>query len=256
MINAQDFLDQVAAVTKHQVGSQKVRIGFIDYEFDETKYPQEWPRVNLDGEGMTNRGYQCISGYVPMRGDRVVLLPVGKTYVILGSVERSDRDLLVPGQLVFQATRTAVQSIPTGTTTAIIWNSATYDRIGGWSSSENSSRYTPPIPGWYEFSGTGSLMPNAGGSFRDVQWRFNGVNNGPFSHSRHAHTGTTAAAAMSARTRSYFMNGTTDYVELAINHNAGVAVDTNDGAHYQPHIEVKYVGPPAAGSSPSMLSLE
>jgi hypothetical protein len=45
------------------------------------------PRVTFEGETLvTNRTYAVMSDYQPAAGDRVMMLPVGTTYVIMGSI--------------------------------------------------------------------------------------------------------------------------------------------------------------------------
>lgn len=66
------------------------------------------PKVTFDGETtMSGKTYAYISSYYPIPGDRVVLAPLGTSYVILGSVAGSpsspDR-YFVDGQFEFQRT--------------------------------------------------------------------------------------------------------------------------------------------------------
>lgn len=264
MINAQDFLDQVAAVTKHQINNQKVRIGFIDHSFEEHLYPEVWPRIVLDGEGLSHRGYQCVSTYTPMRGDRVVLLPVGKTYVILGSVDRVDRDLLKPGQLVFKAARNNAASVPSGDTNGVVmsWNIVDLDLLGSlnYDGVTNTvdvvppmQRFQPPIPGWYMFQGHIGFMSRDNG-WRRARWLVNGA---IYSGGHMSYQATTSGQMTApAPTIPIALNGSTDYVELeAAQLSTDGSLDTSTGT-LRPEMSVTYVGPLNGVSGPSQLNLE
>jgi hypothetical protein len=46
------------------------------------------PQVTFDGEdSMSGKGYPVLSTYNPTAGDRVLMLPVGNTYVVVGAIQ-------------------------------------------------------------------------------------------------------------------------------------------------------------------------
>lgn len=265
MINPEDFFDQVAAVTKHQIGDRRVRIGYIDSAFEEGRYPEIQPRVYLDGEGLTHRGYPCISSYVPMRGDRVVLLPVGENYVILGSIERSDRDMLRPGQLVFFAESNAAISMPPGdgagapawwdTVHTDLLGALNFDGVTTSSANENPpmTRFQPPVPGWYSLSGAIGFSTAGQGNWRRARWVRNGtiVGGGHWSFARPA----AGQASAPAPVMPIAMNGTTDYLELWGVHDSDANITMSTGT-LRPFMSVTYSGPLNTGAGPSLLNLE
>lgn len=111
-MDAVNLLAQLSSQAAADNPIPKVRLGYIDHSFDVTKYPQIKPRVVMDGQGMSDKGYTCISSYDPIPGDRVVLVPVGTSYVIIGAVDnpgivsevqKASRSLIYPGTLLFSA---------------------------------------------------------------------------------------------------------------------------------------------------------
>src|SRR3546814_15400927 len=63
------------------------------------------PRILFDGEAtVSQKRYQAMSGYYPKPGDRVCLIPVGTTYLVIGTVEDRPRD---PDVQIFTATDTS-----------------------------------------------------------------------------------------------------------------------------------------------------
>lgn len=67
--------------------------------------------------------------------------------------------------------QTAVQSVPNNTSTAIVFNVADVDTMGGWN---NTTTYQAVVAGRYQCSGGMSFAANATG-VRTVQWAVNGV---------------------------------------------------------------------------------
>jgi hypothetical protein len=67
-----------------------VRIGTVDPSYDPfVGYPAACPlpKITFDGEGtLSGRQYAILNGYVPAAGDRVLLVPVGNTFIVLGRV--------------------------------------------------------------------------------------------------------------------------------------------------------------------------
>lgn len=88
-----DFLRAITAFSKADAdptsANKAIRMGQIDYEYDPTDYlGGTMPRVLFDGESViSQKRYPVFSNYYPRPGDRVVLLPIGTTYAILGTCD-------------------------------------------------------------------------------------------------------------------------------------------------------------------------
>ena len=78
MIDPRDFL----ATVQTAPNSRGARLATIDPD-----YASGVPRVTFDGDStLSAGGFPFIESYDPSPEDRVVMLPVGNSYVILGSV--------------------------------------------------------------------------------------------------------------------------------------------------------------------------
>ncbi len=90
MIDPKAFLDAVAGYAADD-GQLPIRLGVVD-----PAYSSGAPKVTLEGTTtLSVSGFAFVAGYVPMASDRVVLLPAGTTYLILGKVVTAPA--LVPG---------------------------------------------------------------------------------------------------------------------------------------------------------------
>lgn len=87
------FLQSIAGYAQAQrTGSEDrpIRIATVDPAFDIEA--GLLPKVTFDGEStMSTKRYPYGSGYVPLAGDRVVMLPIGTTYWMVGSVSNHGR---------------------------------------------------------------------------------------------------------------------------------------------------------------------
>lgn len=93
-----DLLESVSSFVKDEIRRSSIgstpRLGTIDPEYIPSTYPNELPRVTFDGEStMSDKRYTVASTYHPYPTDRVVLVPVNGSYVIMNS--------LSPGAKVF-----------------------------------------------------------------------------------------------------------------------------------------------------------
>lgn len=93
MIQALDMLQSITGFVRAQSGGSADKpflIGTIDPAYVQSGYPGTLPKVTFDGEStLSGKQYAVMSGYWPAAGDRVVLAPVGTTYMILGCVSGS-----------------------------------------------------------------------------------------------------------------------------------------------------------------------
>lgn len=265
-INPEDFFDQIGATTEHQLNLKKNMAGYIDWDFDPSNYPNEWPRVILDGQGLSARTYPCLSSYQPMPGDRVILEALGSGHVIIGAVQDIPNRRLLPGMLVFKARSNQGQVIGTGAANAqeVYWDNIDLDLLSGWigavpsvagdesgPATDYSARWTCTVAGWYQLSGaigwanaTSYPAPTpAANSYRSANWRVNGADDITIpTAGRNFPIGSQNHMTPARTTNVEFEVG--DYVELrAIQQSpssAQVQLATNT---FAPTMEITYVGP-------------
>lgn len=61
------------------------RLAVVDPAYVAAAFPGTLPRVTFEGEdALTVKTYNVLSSYAPQPGHRVLLVPVGNTYVIVG----------------------------------------------------------------------------------------------------------------------------------------------------------------------------
>lgn len=123
--------------------------------------------------------------------------------------------LNVPIAVMYQ---TAGQSTLTGTANAILLDSESLDTYGGHSTTTNTSRYTPAVPGYYAVFGVIAWVGNATG-YRELMIAKNGSTTA-------VPAGCAIVPAVSVTTTvSHFAvvqcNGTTDYIEIYGQQSAG-----------------------------------
>lgn len=71
-------------------------------------YTSGSPRVTFDGEStMSTKAYPFVRSYVPVAGDRVLLVPVGTTYLIVGAISTGTGDGVPSGSVQMFAGATA-----------------------------------------------------------------------------------------------------------------------------------------------------
>src|ERR1044072_2066458 len=72
----------------------RIRLGTVDYDYDPADFLGGiYPRIMFDGEKVVSqKRYKTMVGYYPLPGQRVVLVPVGTTYLILGTVSIASQD--------------------------------------------------------------------------------------------------------------------------------------------------------------------
>lgn len=91
------FLESVAGYAQHIAKNEApsanapMRLAVIDPAYVATSYPGTLPKVTFEGEeSLSEKRYLVLArDYLPGPGDRVVMLPVGHTYIILGAITPS-----------------------------------------------------------------------------------------------------------------------------------------------------------------------
>lgn len=91
-MNPLDFLQSIAGFTQSQTAQQSAnrpfKLGTIDPAYVASSFPGTLPKVTFDGEStLSGKLYPVMAPYKPQPSDRVVLAPVGNTYVILGPLD-------------------------------------------------------------------------------------------------------------------------------------------------------------------------
>lgn len=140
---------------------------------------------------------------------------------------------------VCEARQTIVQSLATGSGTAISLDTNEIDTDGGHSTVTNNSRYTAKTQGRFMFSGGVGYATSGAGS-RWAYWSINGTALNGASQSLPGNVLRLAAPTMSG-----FFNGSTDYLELFALQNTGGALNTDVGTGalgYQSRMSVRMVG--------------
>lgn len=106
---------------------------------------------------------------------------------------------------------TAAQSVPITTQTAFTFGAEDYDTHGFHSTSVNTSRVTPTIPGYYRFTAHVFWNTTGAGTMHQLEFRKNGVTRLPCAWRQ---TGDAASWSMGPLTQVQPFNGTTDYMEI------------------------------------------
>lgn len=86
-MNGLDLLQIIARYVRAEVArtgasARPARLATVD-----PAYASGRPRVTFDGETtLSGKAYPRLSSYVPVAGDRVLMVPSGTSYVIIGKV--------------------------------------------------------------------------------------------------------------------------------------------------------------------------
>lgn len=260
MIDPVDFLAQMSSQSAADNPVPKVVLGYIDYDFDTLTYPQIKPRVLIDGQGLSTMGYQCISTYDPVAGDRVVMVPVGTSYVIVGAinnpgivteVQKAQRNFLYPGTLVFSANNNGVgQALPAASPSTVFVNwgsSLIYDPYEFWVSTTPNT-ITPTIPGVYNIVGSVTSPANsASGSPTSGRREASVWINGGISRSGWNRTDATVGTTycrVALSSKYWNANGETDYLQIRHSHegNPGTGVVFGGTSDQASVVQLIYMG--------------
>jgi hypothetical protein len=140
---------------------------------------------------------------------------------------------------VAELRQTVAQSIANGSVVAITFDAEDVDTDGAHSTVTNTSRFTGQTAGRYRFSGGAAFAANATG-YRQTFWRLNSATVNGSGALVPAITGVSSEVA--ARTMTFTLNGTTDFVELGVIQTSGGALNTAVVGADQPTMSVRWVG--------------
>lgn len=96
-----DLLQSISgfAAQSSSAGDTTVRLGTVDPAYVASSFPGTLPKVTFDGEStLSGKRYSVMGPYWPTASDRVVLVPIGGTYLIVGALD-ADASALVGGTL-------------------------------------------------------------------------------------------------------------------------------------------------------------
>lgn len=142
---------------------------------------------------------------------------------------------------VAELVQTVAQSISNAAFNTLTFDSEIIDNDGGHSTVSNTSRYVPKTPGRFQFSGLFSFASNATG-LRISAWDLNSGTLIPSGSTQQA-TISGSDIELSTRCVTQFMNGTTDFMELAVEQTSGGALNTFvSTAWSRPGMSVRWVG--------------
>jgi hypothetical protein len=167
-----------------------------------------------------------VGDLAPVPGMKASMLDTGATltYIVVNGVGYWAPQ---PGTLCFWATQAASQSMPLGAT--VLTNfTAPARNYGNWFDTV-AGKFSPKVPGFYEFFGGVSFLTGSSSAPHQAGFRLNGTVSPPWlSMSEGDQTWTSqtvTVASFNARRIEYSMNGTTDYMQLAA--APGVATSTS-----------------------------
>lgn len=168
-------------------------------------------------------------------------VPVTRTFVAGEVVLASYFNTNINGPINFllakpivEARQTTLQTVTTGTWTALTFTTEDVDSSGMHSNVTNTSRFTAVYPGWYLHGGGANWVPNST-SPRGTFWSVNatGANGSQALEASIA----TFDAGYAARSKRLFLN-VTDYSELFVYQGSGGNLNTSVNAQSQSSVTI------------------
>jgi hypothetical protein len=150
-----------------------------------------------------------------------------------------------PLALIYNDTSQSIESGGTGE--AVSFQDEEFDYLGGHDTTTNNTRYTPSVPGRYNFIGGVAFDNSNSLGVRTCRFRKNGTGEllGPEGYVV-ARDNTDPQPPVSVSTSAFAsLNGTTDYVELWAYQSSGVTLNIAPGAAADEYasMHVVYLGP-------------
>lgn len=272
MIDPQDFLESIQGYTEKVAPANRAhRLGTIDPAYTAGK-----PKVLFDGATtLSTDGFAFVGNYQPVAEDRVVLAPVGNTYLIIGkpgdTATSTDidhgsltgladndhpqysltshnhdgvyRDIQTPVYSGYQTAGTAaVQGVPDNTWTIIYMYADHADDLG-----QSGSLPAPTVSGvsgyagWYLALGTVFFQSGTAG-VRLASIRKNGSTYIKGSATRvGGNPGDNFG--MSALTHCVvYLNGSSDYISLMALQSSGGTLNTYHDTFHSSSLQLVYLG--------------
>lgn len=239
MFNAQEYMELMSAQARADNEVPRNTLAYIDDDFDPMKYPQILPKVRFNGQPVSLKGYKVtIPGYVPMPGDRVLMIPVGNDWVI-GGVLETQREVLFPGTTVWEASYDASQTLNATTDTTINWQIVDLDLVGSEQNRGAISRFQPSVPGWYSVGGS-IMFADATSSYRGAWIAYNGTaNNYNFVQISASNN---VGHGLAVPPKVLYFNGTSDYAVIRGRQNSGGTLSLTTGSRGAGNFYAVYQG--------------
>lgn len=134
-----------------------------------------------------------------------------------------------------RAVGSANQAVPITANTPMLLGAEDYDTHGFHSTSVNTSRITPTIPGYYKFTAVAFMGAPTGTPVQQVCWRKNATTNIPAAWRQT--TDASASTNWGPMVITQPMNGTTDFMEfvftLAVAQSTAVSVQFTSFAEWE-----------------------
>lgn len=174
-------------------------------------------------------------------GDRILRTDLTAGGIWYTYVDYAGASYWVPdaGTLVCKLSQGTAQDIPAAGTPTINFDTLSFNLVGGWVIG-TPNRFKPNVPGWYSLSGSTSFSNHATG-WRHARWQKNGLDFDGCGVLGPAASGIATTCLLPQV--SVFLNGTTDYVWIMVQHTAGVLLTTDTTTPYRrPTLTALYSG--------------
>ena len=140
----------------------------------------------------------------------------------------TDQIDLVSDAVVFDAVQTSTQSVANATDTPITFTTENVDSNGGHSTSSNTSRFTPTVSGYYLVVGQVGYANGSSTGRRGAKILRNG--SGVTGTQILLSSGDDASILSIPVSGMVYLNGSTDYVEIAAIQDSGGSMNTTTGS--------------------------
>jgi hypothetical protein len=238
-MEALTFLQSVAGYVRAQDGgspNKPVKLGVVDPAYAGAP---ALPKVTFDGEDTMSAKEYAWSGAAPAAGDRVALIPVGTTYLIVGAIGAVGGSSMPLVRLVQPVAQTLTHAANAALTFGT--DSEEIDTHGFHSTTTNTSRVTPTVPGYYRCR---AHLHMAAGANNLTQLVIGIAKNGTRVTPHMVYRPDLSVNATSASSSAIVScNGSTDYIEAIANQqNSGSTTRaTSVASPFQSSLEVEYL---------------
>lgn len=130
MTDAMTFLQTVSGFTASEgsggSADRPIKLAVIDPAFDPAQFPAVLPKVKFEGEStVSGKFYAVASPYWPQPSDKVWMVPIGSTYLIVGSREAGLGGVYIGGDIHIPGVRKRVNTSRLTTNSGDIDNTET-----------------------------------------------------------------------------------------------------------------------------------
>ena len=202
-----------------------------DYDF-----PSQKAKAIYDGDTVAVSMVSLCGGLLPNVRVMAMQVPPSANFAL------SPINIPIVGTLVIRLRATASQSIAdAGAGEFVQWATAEHDWYGTGFTSEDNTKYRPPMPGWYLFNGRIVWTANAT-SRRGVFLNINGTTGAPGSFGGTSLQAPATGSCQLQCAGSVYLNGETDYVGLRALQNSGAPLTLSPNTDGGSVLEGFYMG--------------